>query len=34
MWEAAGVPFTELLDRLIDLALDRHRIRQATRFKR
>jgi D-alanine-D-alanine ligase len=34
MWEAAGVPFAELLDRLIDLALDRHRTRQATRFKR
>jgi len=34
MWEAAGVPFAELLDRLIDLALDRHRARQATRFKR
>ena len=34
MWEAAGVPFTDLLDRLIDLALERHRSRQATRFKR
>jgi len=34
MWEAAGVPFAELLDRLIELALDRHRTRQATRFKR
>ena len=34
MWEAAGVPFAELLDRLIELALDRHRIRQTTRFKR
>ena len=34
MWEAAGVPFSELLDRLIGLALDRHRARQATRFKR
>jgi D-alanine-D-alanine ligase len=34
MWEAAGVPFAELLDRLIGLALDRHRIRKATRFKR
>ena len=34
MWEAAGVPFAELLDRLIELALDRHRVRQATRFKR
>jgi len=34
MWEAAGVPFAELLDRLIDLALERHRSREATRFKR
>jgi D-alanine-D-alanine ligase len=34
MWEAAGVPFAELLDRLIELALDRHHARQATRFKR
>jgi len=34
MWEAAGVPFAELLDRLIELALERHRARQATRFKR
>ena len=34
MWEAAGVPFAELLDRLIGLALDRHRARRATRFKR
>ena len=34
MWEAAGVPFAELLDRLIGLALDRHRARQATRFNR
>jgi len=34
MWEAAGVPFAELLDRLIDLALDRHRIRQSMRYKR
>jgi D-alanine-D-alanine ligase len=34
MWEAAGVPFAELLDRLIELALDRHRARQATRFNR
>jgi D-alanine-D-alanine ligase len=34
MWEAAGVPFAELLDRLIELALERHRVRQATRFKR
>jgi D-alanine-D-alanine ligase len=34
MWEQAGVPFAELLDRLIDLALERHRIRHATRYKR
>jgi D-alanine-D-alanine ligase len=34
MWEAAGVPFAELLDRLIGLALERHRVRAATRFKR
>jgi len=34
MWEAAGVPFAELLDRLINLALDRHRIRQSMRYKR
>jgi D-alanine-D-alanine ligase len=34
MWEQAGVPFAELLDRLIDLALERHRARQATRFTR
>jgi len=34
MWEQAGVPFAELLDRLIDLALERHRTRQATRYKR
>ena len=34
MWEQAGVPFAELLERLIDLAMARHRARQATRFKR
>ena len=34
MWEQAGVPFADLLDRLIDLALDRHRARHATRYKR
>ena len=34
MWEAAGVPFAELLDRLIDLALERHRARQNTRYKK
>ena len=34
MWEAAGVPFAALLDRLISLALERHRTRQATRYSR
>lgn len=34
MWEAAGVPFSELLDRLIELALERHRAKAATKFER
>jgi D-alanine-D-alanine ligase len=34
MWEAAGVSFSALVDRLIELALERHRARQATRFCR
>jgi D-alanine-D-alanine ligase len=34
MWEAAGVPFAELLDRLVNLALERHRIRRSMRYKR
>jgi D-alanine-D-alanine ligase len=32
MWEASGVPYTELLDRLIELALERHREKCHTRF--
>ena len=34
MWEASGLPYAELIDRLIGLALDRHRAKQATRFSR
>ena len=34
MWEHSGIGFAQLLDRLIDLALDRHRQRQSTRFTR
>ena len=34
MWEAAGVSFGELLDRLIELALERQREKHATRYKR
>jgi D-alanine-D-alanine ligase len=32
LWEASGVPYPKLLDRLVELALDRHREKQSTRF--
>ncbi|MDX1688965.1 MAG: hypothetical protein R3248_13370, partial [Candidatus Promineifilaceae bacterium] len=31
LWEASGVPYPELLDRLIELALDRHREKKRLR---
>jgi D-alanine-D-alanine ligase len=34
MWEHSGVPMSKLIDRLIDLALERHAQKKATRFKR
>jgi D-alanine-D-alanine ligase len=34
MWEASGIGFSALVDRLIDLALERHRRKAATRFTR
>jgi D-alanine-D-alanine ligase len=34
MWEHSGVPFAALIDRLIELALERHRRKNATRFTR
>jgi D-alanine-D-alanine ligase len=34
MWEAAGVKFSALLDRLIELALERHRVKESTRYTR
>jgi len=34
MWEATGVPYPELIDRLIRLALDRHAAKRATRYSR
>ncbi len=34
MWEASGLPYAKLIDRLIDLALNRHQDRQKTRFTR
>lgn len=32
LWEASGIPYRELLDRLIELALARHREKQRTRY--
>ena len=32
LWEASGVPYPELLDRLIELALERHQEKSRTRF--
>jgi len=32
MWEYSGIPYPDLLDRLIEYALERHRAKLATRF--
>lgn len=32
LWEASGIPYSQLLDRLIDLALERHRDKSRTQF--
>jgi D-alanine-D-alanine ligase len=34
MWEQSGIGFAELIDRLIELALDRNRRKKATKFTR
>ncbi|HWE51767.1 MAG TPA: D-alanine--D-alanine ligase family protein [Bryobacteraceae bacterium] len=34
MWAHSGVPYAELIDRLIELALERHAAKKATRFTR
>lgn len=34
MWEYTGIPYGELIDRLIELALERHAEKKATRFTR
>jgi D-alanine-D-alanine ligase len=34
MWEATGLPYPKLLERLIELALERHAEKRATRFSR
>jgi D-alanine-D-alanine ligase len=32
LWQASGLAYSELIDRLIQLALDRHRRRQSRRI--
>jgi len=34
MWEESGIYFADLIDRLLELALDRHKRKKATRFTR
>jgi D-alanine-D-alanine ligase len=34
MWEYSGIPYSKLIDRLIELALERHAAKKATRFTR
>ena len=34
MWEHSGIAFADLIDRLIGLALDRHKRKKATKFTR
>ncbi|MBI2689397.1 MAG: D-alanine--D-alanine ligase [Acidobacteria bacterium] len=34
MWEHTGVPYSQLLDRLISLAIDRHETKKATRYSK
>jgi D-alanine-D-alanine ligase len=34
MWEASGLPYAKLIDRLIELALERHRDKEGTSYSR
>jgi D-alanine-D-alanine ligase len=34
MWEASGLAYADLIDRLIELAVRRHDLRRATRYCR
>jgi len=34
MWEYSGIPYAELIDRLIELAIERHAVKKSTRFTR
>jgi len=33
MWEASGIPFRELIDKLIELALEQHREKARTKYQ-
>jgi D-alanine-D-alanine ligase len=32
LWEASGLPYTQLIDRLIDLGLELHREKSRTKY--
>jgi len=32
LWEASGLPYSKLLDRLIELGLEQHREKQRTKY--
>jgi D-alanine-D-alanine ligase len=34
LWQATGLPYKELIDRLITLAIERHKEKQQTQFTR
>jgi D-alanine-D-alanine ligase len=34
LWEASGLPYPQLIDRLVELALERHREKEMTQFSR
>ena len=34
LWQASGIPYKKLIDRLIELALERHREKQQTRYSK
>ena len=34
LWQATGLPYKELIDRLIQLAIERHKEKQQTNFTR
>jgi len=32
LWEASGLPYAKLIDRLVELALERHQEKSRTRY--